>query len=144
MAMKAAAETGAYVAAFDPERKQPDAIAVVDVDPRSATYSTIIGSTAMPNAGDELHHFGWNACSSCLCPNAPHPHAERRYLVVLTALVAHPSSTISPTRAPTTSRSSNRPKSPGRAIAAPHRARSRRHLRCGPATAKARGRAAVF
>ena len=37
---------------------------------------------AMPNAGDELHHFGWNACSSCLCPNAPHPHVERRYLVV--------------------------------------------------------------
>ena len=36
----------------------------------------------MPNAGDELHHFGWNACSSCLCPNAPHPHAERRYLIV--------------------------------------------------------------
>ena len=36
----------------------------------------------MPNAGDELHHFGWNACSSCLCPNAPHPHVERRYLVV--------------------------------------------------------------
>jgi methanethiol oxidase len=38
--------------------------------------------TAMPNAGDELHHFGWNACSSCLCPNAPHAHSERRYLVV--------------------------------------------------------------
>jgi len=36
----------------------------------------------MPNAGDELHHFGWNACSSCLGPNAPRPHAERRYLVV--------------------------------------------------------------
>ena len=36
----------------------------------------------MPNAGDELHHFGWNACSSCLCPNAPHAHVERRYLVV--------------------------------------------------------------
>ena len=36
----------------------------------------------MPNLGDELHHFGWNACSSCLCPNAPHPHVERRYLVV--------------------------------------------------------------
>src|ERR1700737_3082332 len=81
MAMKAAAETFACVAAFDPERKQPDAIAVVDVDPRSESYSTIIGSTAMPNAGDELHHFGWNACSSCLCPNAPHAHVERRYLV---------------------------------------------------------------
>src|SRR5258706_5054720 len=81
MAMKAAPETLAYVAAFDPDRKTPDAIAVVDVDPKSKSYSTIIGSTAMPNAGDELHHFGWNACSSCLCPNAPHAHAERRYLV---------------------------------------------------------------
>ena len=46
------------------------------------TYSQIVGTTAMPNAGDELHHFGWNACTSCLCPNAPHAHAERRYLVV--------------------------------------------------------------
>jgi selenium-binding protein 1 len=36
----------------------------------------------MPNIGDELHHFGWNACSSALCPTAPHPHVERRYLVV--------------------------------------------------------------
>ena len=36
----------------------------------------------MPQAGDELHHFGWNACSSCLCPYAPHPHMERRYLIV--------------------------------------------------------------
>ena len=35
-----------------------------------------------PIAGDELHHFGWNACSSCLCPYSPHPHMERRYLVV--------------------------------------------------------------
>ena len=29
-----------------------------------------------------LHHFGWNACSAALCPYAPHPHIERRYLVV--------------------------------------------------------------
>ena len=36
----------------------------------------------MPNVGDELHHFGWNACSSALCPWAPHPHVERRYLLV--------------------------------------------------------------
>ena len=36
----------------------------------------------MPYTGDELHHFGWNACSSALCPYAPHPHIERRYLVV--------------------------------------------------------------
>ncbi len=82
MAMKAAPEKLAYVAAFDPARKKPDAIAVVDVDPKSKTYSKIVGNVEMPNVGDELHHFGWNACSSCLCPNAPHPHAERRYLVV--------------------------------------------------------------
>jgi len=37
MAMKAAPETLAYVAAFDPNRKTPDAIAVVDVDPKSRT-----------------------------------------------------------------------------------------------------------
>lgn len=67
---------------LDPERQQPDAIAVVDVDPASPTYAQIVGQVAMPNVGDELHHFGWNACSSCLCPNAPHPHVERRYLVV--------------------------------------------------------------
>jgi selenium-binding protein 1 len=36
----------------------------------------------MPYPGDELHHFGWNACSAALCPYAPHPHIERRYLVV--------------------------------------------------------------
>src|SRR5277367_727846 len=73
MAMKAPAETLAYVASFDPTRAVPDAISVIDVDPGSPTYSQVVGSVTMPNVGDELHHFGWNACSSCLCPNAPHP-----------------------------------------------------------------------
>src|SRR5687768_9066429 len=82
LAAKAQPETLAYVAMFDPERKQPDGIAVVDVDPKSRRYARIIGTVEMPNIGDELHHFGWNACSSCLCPNAPHPHVERRYLIV--------------------------------------------------------------
>ena len=65
-----------------PSAQSPTRIAVVDVDPASPSYAQIVGQVAMPNAGDELHHFGWNACSSCLCPNAPHPHVERRYLVV--------------------------------------------------------------
>ena len=82
MASSAPKETVAYVASFDPSRETPDELAVVDVDPGSAEYGRIIGRVAMPNTGDELHHFGWNACSSCLCPNAPHPHSERRYLVV--------------------------------------------------------------
>ena len=82
MAMQAPAEKLAYVVAFDPSRRQPDALSVVDTDPASPTYAQIVGKVSMPNTGDELHHFGWNACSSCLCPNAPHPHVERRYLVV--------------------------------------------------------------
>src|SRR5438477_4535703 len=82
LAGRAPAEKIAYVAKFDPERRRADRIAVVDVDPVSPTRATIVGRIEMPTPGDELHHFGWNACSSSLCPNAPHPHLERRYLVV--------------------------------------------------------------
>ena len=82
MAMRAPQETLAYVAMLEPSRKRPDSLAVVDVDPASKTYSTVVGQVDMPKTGDELHHFGWNACSSCLCPYSPHPHMERRYLIV--------------------------------------------------------------
>jgi 56kDa selenium binding protein (SBP56) len=81
LATQAPPEKLAYVASFDPTRKRPDAMAVVDLDPESAGYGRIVGQTDLA-VGDELHHFGWNACSSCLCPNAPHPHVERRYLIV--------------------------------------------------------------
>ena len=81
LAMKAPPEKHAYVAEFDPARTRPDRLAVIDVDPQSATYSKIVGRVAVSGVGDELHHFGWNACSSHLCPNAPHPHVERRYLI---------------------------------------------------------------
>jgi selenium-binding protein 1 len=63
-------------------RGRPDALVVVDLDPASRSYAQVVGRVEMPNAGDELHHFGWNACSSALCPYAPHPHIERRYLIV--------------------------------------------------------------
>ena len=72
----------AYVAAFARPADKPDALAVVDVDPASAGYGSVTGFTELPGTGDELHHFGWNMCSSALCPYAPHPHTERRYLVV--------------------------------------------------------------
>ncbi len=81
-AVTAPPEQLAYVAAFDRAAQQPDAIAVLDVDEASADYGKVVGWTDLPNLGDELHHFGWNACSSALCPYAPHPHVERRYLVV--------------------------------------------------------------
>jgi selenium-binding protein 1 len=82
LAMKAPAETLAYVALLNPDPSRPDALAVVDVDADSPTFGAVLHRTEMPSAGDELHHFGWNACSSCLCPYSPHPHMERRYLVV--------------------------------------------------------------
>lgn len=82
MAMEAPPEKLAYVALIDAARERPDALATIDVDPDSPTYGEEVGRFDMPTVGDELHHFGWNACSSCLCPYAPHPHTERRYLLV--------------------------------------------------------------
>jgi methanethiol oxidase len=83
MAMQAPPEKLAYVAVLNPDGNgRPDALAVLDVDPSSETYNQVVGRVDMPNAGDELHHFGWNACSAALCPYAPHPHVERRYLIV--------------------------------------------------------------
>jgi selenium-binding protein 1 len=80
MAMQAPCENLAYVALLNPGGH--DAMAVVDTNPASKTYGRLISRLDMPYPGDELHHFGWNACSSCLCPYSPHPHMERRYLVV--------------------------------------------------------------
>jgi selenium-binding protein 1 len=39
--------------------RAPDFLAVVD-----AEDGRIVHETPMPNVGDELHHFGWNRCSS--------------------------------------------------------------------------------
>ena len=88
--------TATAAAAAEPERlgyvatigvgengsSRPDALAVLDLDPESETYGRIVSRVEMPNLGDELHHFGWNACSSSLCPWMPHPHVERRFLVL--------------------------------------------------------------
>jgi len=86
-AAAAPSEKLGYVAVLNapaPEGEpKPDAIAVLDLDPASSTYGGIVGRLDMPNTGDELHHFGWNACSSCLAHEAHgHNGAERRYLVV--------------------------------------------------------------
>lgn len=83
MAMEAAPERHGYVATLNYGRNdRPDALCVVDLDPESSTYGQVVHELELPYAGDELHHFGWNACSSALCPYAPHPHLERRYLIV--------------------------------------------------------------
>jgi methanethiol oxidase len=67
----------AYVVALNTDGQRPDALNVVDVSSRER-----VGRLEMPNVGDELHHFGWNACSSALCPWAPHPDVQRRYFLV--------------------------------------------------------------
>jgi methanethiol oxidase len=83
--MQAAPEQLAYVVVLNVGgngSRKPDALVTVDVQPGSTSYGKVVSRLDMPNIGDELHHFGWNACSSALCPYAPHPHIERRYLVV--------------------------------------------------------------
>jgi methanethiol oxidase len=83
MAMQAAPEKFAFVTLLNASLNgESDKLAILDVDPTSQNYGQLVGEMKMPFAGDELHHFGWNACSSCLCPYSPHPHMERRYLVV--------------------------------------------------------------
>jgi selenium-binding protein 1 len=67
--------------------QEPDFLAVVDVNPDSDTYSAITHRLPMPNVGDELHHYGWQVCSSA-CHAAhcalhawrhrDHLHARRR------------------------------------------------------------------
>lgn len=66
-AMQAEPETILYTSALyvGTGIQQPDYLATIDVDPTSPTYSQVITRTPMPHVGDELHHFGWNACSSC-------------------------------------------------------------------------------
>ena len=47
---------------------EPDFLAVVD-----AQDGRVVHETPMPNVGDELHHFGWNRCSSaCHGPDRSH------------------------------------------------------------------------
>ncbi len=83
LAMGAPPEQLAYVVTLNTEDAgKPDALCVLDVEAGSPTYSQIVGRVDMPSPGDELHHFGWNACSACLCHGEAHAHMERRYLLV--------------------------------------------------------------
>ena len=82
LAMKAPAEKLAFTLMLSPDGTNPDGLAVIDVDPKSNTYSKILHSLFMPNLGDEFHHFGWNACSASLSPLTGHAFLERRYLII--------------------------------------------------------------
>ncbi|RMI38597.1 selenium-binding protein SBP56-related protein [Streptomyces triticirhizae] len=80
-AVAAPPEPLAYVVGFDRSGETPDALFTVDTDPASETYGQVVGETRLSTLGDELHHFGWNACSSALA-HAGHHSPERRYLLL--------------------------------------------------------------
>lgn len=77
-AIKSPPEKLAYVVAVyaGTAVKKPDYLATIDLDPKSKTYSQVVHRLPMPKVGDELHHFGWNACASC------HGKRSRRYLII--------------------------------------------------------------
>mmetsp|Transcript_19144 Transcript_19144/g.41321 ORF Transcript_19144/g.41321 Transcript_19144/m.41321 type:complete len:475 (+) Transcript_19144:158-1582(+) len=54
-----------YIPAIVPDHSRPDYLVTVDVDPSSPSFSQVIHRLPFPYKGDELHHSGWNACSSC-------------------------------------------------------------------------------
>ncbi len=58
--------------------EKPDYLATIDADPESPTYSKVVHRLPTTHLGDELHHSGWNACSSC----HGDPGAQRRFLVL--------------------------------------------------------------
>lgn len=75
MASEAPPEQLAYVALLSTsENGRTDALGVIDTNPESPAYGTLVGRVDFPNSGNELHHFGWNACSSHLCGYTPNPH----------------------------------------------------------------------
>src|SRR5262245_56897960 len=83
MAMEAPPEELAYVALLSTDNNGGrDAIGVIDTNRQSAAYGRMIDAVEFPQGGNELHHFGWNACRSPLCAYAPNAHMERRYLIV--------------------------------------------------------------
>src|SRR5688500_8296931 len=83
MAGEAPTEQLAYVALLaTDENGKKDALGVIDTDTTSPNYGRLVNKLEFPQGGNELHHFGWNACSSHLCAFAPNAHVERRYLIV--------------------------------------------------------------
>ncbi len=67
-----------YVAMIPCQEGQPDYLATIDVDPNSPNYQQVIHRLYVPGVNNELHHFGWNACSSC----HEDSNKQRRFIVL--------------------------------------------------------------
>jgi selenium-binding protein 1 len=83
LATQAPPEKLAYLALINPQKNgRPDALGVVDVDPDSTpTAASLVRPTWWRPAMNCITSAGTPAVP-VLCPYAPHPHMERRYLVV--------------------------------------------------------------
>ncbi|KNA20307.1 hypothetical protein SOVF_053580 [Spinacia oleracea] len=59
-------------------REKPEYLGTIHVDPNSPTYLKVIHRLYVPNLGDELHHSGWNSCSSSHGDSS----GDRRFLML--------------------------------------------------------------
>ncbi|XP_017888059.1 methanethiol oxidase [Ceratina calcarata] len=71
-----------YVVCIHTDPNKSDVLSTVDLDPESPDYCKIIHKLRMPYVGDELHHSGWNICSSC------HDKPRKRDTLVLPCLMS--------------------------------------------------------
>jgi len=77
-----------YVVCVQPNLDEPhgDYLATVDVNPSSPTYCQIIHRTFTNSKGNELHHSGWNACSSCYVVDENAKKIPKRDKLILPSL----------------------------------------------------------
>ncbi|XP_061941139.1 methanethiol oxidase isoform X1 [Apis cerana] len=71
-----------YVVCIHTDKNKSDVLCTVDIDPNSTDYCKIIHKLRMPHIGDELHHSGWNICSSC------HNKQQKRDTLILPCLMS--------------------------------------------------------
>ncbi|XP_037953315.1 methanethiol oxidase-like [Teleopsis dalmanni] len=77
-----------YTVTVQPNKEEPhgDYLSTVDVDPESPTYCQVIHRTFTNRTGNELHHSGWNACSSCYYVDKNAKKIPKRDKLVLPAI----------------------------------------------------------
>ncbi|KAG7169116.1 Methanethiol oxidase-like, partial [Homarus americanus] len=64
-AMKGPREKLVWVPCIKTKTGKPDYLATIDIDPQSPNYCKVIHRLYLPYLDDEIHHTGWNTCSSC-------------------------------------------------------------------------------
>ncbi|KAK5642132.1 hypothetical protein RI129_008299 [Pyrocoelia pectoralis] len=89
-AMKGPREEILYVVCVQPKSAvgKHDLLATIDVDPKSPTFCKIIHRTYTRHPNDELHHTGWNVCSSCHHVKGCQHHSLKRDKLIMPSLTS--------------------------------------------------------